>query len=383
MKQNKFWQKKDNWLVDTHLPVGYTIVVSEDLLAIDNQNLLYPSDRKSELPIRRLVVIDEKVYSLYGERIHKYFEHHGVQFRVLSLPISEKAKNLSTLSRILVELIEFGINRRNEPLIAIGGGVLLDIVGFAASIYRRGIPYIRVPTNLMALVDASVGVKTAINFMGYRNRIGTYDPPLASFLDKMFLETVETRHISNGLGEILKMAVIKDQELFELLEQHGKLLVKEKFQGPGVPDLVIQKSIQGMVEELEPNLWEKKLERLVDFGHSFSPIIEMRALPDLLHGEAVALDVLFSSILSFQRRLLSSQELERIICTIKLLKLPLSHRLFCDSSLLWEALQDTIKHRNGLQRLPLPTSIGSANFFNDVTFEEIEKAASKMTEFLS
>lgn len=380
--QPQTWQKNKvhNWFVNTYLPVSYEIVESEDLFAIENRNLLFLDCEPPKPPIRRLVVIDERVYSLYGERIHKYFHAHAVEHRVLPLPISEQQKTTDAVFRILEALVEFGIVRRHEPLIGIGGGVLLDIVGLAASLYRRGIPYIRVPTNLMALIDASVGAKTGINFLGYRNRIGTYYPPLAAFLDKTFLQTLDTRHICNGLGEILKMGVVKDRKLFELLEQQGDLLVEEKFQGSGVPDLVIQHSIQGMIEELEPNLWEKQLDRLVDFGHSFSPLVEMRALPELLHGEAVALDVLFSSILSVQRGLLSTEELERIIRTMKLLRLPLSHPLFCNPILLSEALEDTVRHRNGLQRLPLPINIGYANFFNDVTFEEIELAASSMKQ---
>ncbi|WP_200819415.1 sedoheptulose 7-phosphate cyclase [Tolypothrix sp. NIES-4075] len=372
--------KARNWSVNTSLGVNYKIVESKDLFAIENRNLLFLDGKPSKLPIRRLVVIDEKVYSLYREPIHEYFDAHAVELRILPLPISEPEKNWGAVERILEELDAFKILRRDEPLIAIGGGVLLDIAGLAANLYRRGIPYIRVPTNLLALVDASVGAKTGVNFQGYRNRIGTYYPPLVAFLDKTFLRTVDTRQICNGLGEILKIGLVKDRELFELLEKHGDLLVTKRFQGPGVPDLVIQRAIQGMVEELEPNLWEKQLERLVDFGHSFSPVIEMRALPELLHGEAVALDLAFSSVLAFQRGLLNSLDLDRVFKTMKILRLPTTHPLFCKPALLYEALEETVKHRNGLQRLPLPTGIGSARFFNDVTFEEIEMAASTLKQ---
>lgn len=369
------------WTVKAQLPVEYTIVESPDLFAPENGDILLGGEgAQPNQPIRRFIVIDEPVYRLHGERIHRYFQAHGVEYRILPLPISEEKKDMDAVFRILEELISFDILRRDEPLIAIGGGVLLDIAGYAAGNYRRGIPYIRVPTNLLALVDASVGVKTGVNFQGFRNRVGSYYPPLIAFLDKTFLRTVDTRHICNGLGEILKIGLVKDRELFELLEKHGTSLITEKFQGPSVPDIVIRRAIQGMVEELEPNLWEKQLERLVDFGHSFSPLIEMRALPELLHGEAVALDLAFSSVLASQRGLLNSVELERVFDVMKILRLPTSHPLFCKPDLLYEALEDTVKHRNGLQRLPLPTGIGSARFFNDITFEEIEMAACALKE---
>ena len=120
--------------------------------------------------------------------------------------------------------------RRKEPIIAIGGGVCLDVAGLAANLYRRNTPLIKIPTTVMAAVDASIGIKTAVNFHGRKNKMGTYCAPLAVFIDKTFLKTLGKRHLSNGSAEILKMACIKDRELFELLEEHSKDLVENNFQ---------------------------------------------------------------------------------------------------------------------------------------------------------
>ena len=149
---------------------------------------------------------------------------------------------------------------RREPIIAIGGGVLLDIVGFACSIYRRGIPYIKVPTTLLAIVDASVGSKVAVNHFGRRNRLGAYYPPIATLIDKKFIKTQSEREIINGIAEIFKLAVIKSPELFALLEENAELLIEEKFQHGAVPVRVINLAITDMIAELGPNLWEKKLD---------------------------------------------------------------------------------------------------------------------------
>jgi 3-dehydroquinate synthase len=134
-----------------------------------------------------------------------------------------------------------------------------------------------------------------------------------------------------------------------------------------------------MLEELQPNLWEKELERVVDYGHSFSPTLEMRALPTLLHGEAVSIDMALTTVLAEGRGLISSRHRERIINVMRRLRLPFWHPL-CEPGLLEEALNDTIRHRDGLQRLPLPVGIGGAHFVNDLTVAELSRGAEILFE---
>jgi 3-dehydroquinate synthase len=165
------------------------------------------------------------------------------------------------------------------------------------------VPYIKVPTTLIGLIDASVGAKTGVNFDIRRNRLGTYYPPLVAYLDSSFLATLPEIEISSGLGEVLKMAVIKDASLFTLLDNHAEDLLSNKIYLSEHASELISRAVQGMKVELENNLWESNLKRCVDFGHSFSPIIEMRSLEKnsfdpLTHGQAVTLDVIFSSVLS-------------------------------------------------------------------------------------
>jgi 3-dehydroquinate synthase len=291
----------------------------------------------------------------------------------------EEDKNLDTLIFILGEMERFGLLRRSEPVIAIGGGVLLDIAGMAAGLYRRGIPYIRIPTTLVGLIDASVGIKTGINFQTRRNRLGSYYPPLASYLDKKFLNSLDLLEISSGLGEILKMAVIKDQALFHLLEENGAEILNSKFQNNDCANEVINRAVQGMKDELEMNLWEIDLKRIVDFGHSFSPVIEMRSIEDenyvsLTHGQAVTIDVIYSSIISFQRGMLEEDDLIRIAKTARIMGLPTDHNFFHQPLMVLEALNDTKKHRNGEQNLPIPNGIGSSIFINDLSLNDIKKA---------
>jgi 3-dehydroquinate synthetase len=365
----------DTWKIKTSLSIEYEIKKTINLFDINNLDLLSYGDQKEGR--KRLLVVDSTVNSIYHEEINNYFNHHKINYRIIIIDGGESQKNLENLLYILSEFEKFGIQRKNEPIIGIGGGVVLDIVGLASTLYRRGIPYIRIPTTLLGIIDVSVAAKTGINFEDRRNRLGSYYPPIVTFLDKKFIQTLPDIEISSGLGEIIKMGVIKDTRLFELLENYGHELFYKKFNTEH-SDEVIDRSITGMKEELENNLWEKNLMRCVDFGHSFSPIIEMKSLvdesvPTLTHGQAVTLDVIFSSIISYYRGMLDINDVMRIINTSKLIGLPTYHESFTNPHLLLESLNDTIKHRNGSQNLPIPTKIGEHIFINDFTFEEIKE----------
>ena len=367
----------DSWSVSAQQVVNYKISIINDIFAPNSKALL---EFGSVGPrARRLIVIDQKLIGYHLQSIKKYFDHHKVEVHILAVQCEEEDKKLELLIRIIDEMESFGLVRRAEPVVAIGGGVLLDVVGMAAGQYRRGVPYIRVPTTLIGQIDASVGIKTGINYSGRRNRLGSYYPPLASYIDKKFLETLPLVDISSGLGEMFKMAVIKDLELFKVLADYGRELYSKKFQVGEQADIAIRLAVVGMKEELEKNLWERDLKRIVDFGHTFSPLIEMRSVDDtdyhsLTHGHAVALDVVFSSVISFNRNLITRAELDQILNLAIELSLPLSHELFCQPRMIYEAFTDTIKHRDGSQNLPVPNAIGNGIFLNDVTYDEIKKA---------
>lgn len=378
--------KDGEWYLETSLPVSFFIKNSSNIFDINNRDILtYGTQGEGS---RRLVVIDLKVSKLYLSKIKYYFDYHKINYHLVIIDATEDNKNIDNLLFILQESEKFGLTRKSEPIIAIGGGVLLDMVGLAASLYRRGVPYIKVPTTLLSLVDTSVGAKTAINFEDRRNRLGTYYPPIAAYLDKSFMKTLDFVEISSGLGEILKMAVVKDKRLFEILKNYGKELYETKFLECEFADEVINRSVKGMKDELQENLWEKNLERYVDFGHSFSPIPEMRSLVDdkvetLTHGQAVTLDVIFSCVISYNRGLLTKDDIVSLIKTTKNLRLPIMHPYFADANILMEALNDTMKHRNGDQNLPIPKAIGESIFINDLTFNEIKKASKQMNIFAS
>lgn len=318
---------------------------------------------------RRFVVVDACVYAYHGQRITDYFRHHGIEADIQLFRGGEEVKTVDRWQEVLRALDSFPIHRRDEPIIAIGGGVLTDVVGYAASTYRRGLPHIKVPTTLMGYVDAAVGIKTGLNFNGHKNRLGSFEPPRAVFLDRRLLTTLAPRHVRNGLCEIIKLAVICDGHLFELLERFGEASLEAVFQNGRGKD-ILDRSVSSMLAELAPNLYEDELARKVDFGHTFSYGLETLHGDQLLHGEAVLLDILVSVVIARERGLIAKMTAERVFAVVRRLGLKPAIELL-DPESMWQALADRIEHRNGRQRVPLPAAIGQCVFVEDVRYEEI------------
>lgn len=357
------------WRVTFQRLIEYEILNTPNLFHPENDALLSVGKIENA---RRFVVVDGNVERCYSAEIRNYFEYHGVDTKIITFPSGEENKSIENYLSILGELDSFPIHRRDEPIIAIGGGVLTDVVGFVASSYRRSVPHIKVPTTLMGYVDASLGIKAGINFNGHKNRLGSFEPPLRVLLDKSFLKTLPERHILNGVCEIIKLAVIKDAELFSLLELYGANSVTARFQDD-IGGSILDRAISGMLEELQPNLFEQNLARKVDFGHTFSYGLETRHDAHLLHGEAVLLDIAISVLIAKARGVLSEDDTDRIFNLISKLGIALDAGIL-DPVQLWQSLEERVHHRNRLQRVPMPDGIGNCVFINDIKPDEIQSA---------
>lgn len=368
-----------SWDLSGNIRVDSTIFEVNNIL--DDPGGLLVRFSGNENSSRRLVVVDKNVMNIYRESIFNYFNRFCSEFECIELDADEENKNIESVLSVISAMSKFGLLRRCEPIIVIGGGVIMDVVGLASSLYRRGIPYVRVPTSLMGQIDAGIGVKTGVNHVGAKNRIGTYYSPAATFIDRSFLRTLDDRHISNGIAEIIKIALVKSPPLFSALRSTVEKLVSDRFYEEKVYDEIYHLAIEGMLEELRPNLTETILERCVDYGHTFGPALEMAAQPQLLHGETVAIDMAISLSLSRGRNLMDSDQFRQALDLILAYKLPANHPL-CDADFLWSALQDTTKHRNGSQRVPLTKGIGETVFVNDITRSELAGATSRLNATL-
>lgn len=319
-----------------------------------------------------LFIADANVAQIYGKRWREYAIHRRLELAgELILPISEPLKAWDQVDGICSYAAYSGLPR-NGLIVAVGGGVIMDTAGFAAAIFRRGIGYIRVPTTLVGMIDVAVGIKQGVNAHGKKSLIGAFYPPVASINDYSFLQTLPAGELICGMAEMIKMALIRDQSLFEMIEKHGRELVFSRFRSPaGVGPKILRKSELLMMQELAPNLFEEDHARLVDFGHTFSPAIEVWSGYQIPHGQAVAMDMLLSVSIATVRGIAKADLLMRLFAVLGRIGLSLPGQYLPDTATLLGAVEEAKQHRGGALNLVTIESPGSPMFLQDVSRAEI------------
>jgi demethyl-4-deoxygadusol synthase len=328
---------------------------------------------------RCLMVVDATVYSLYGQPIRDYFKHYDIDLTVFPVTIKEPDKTLRTFETVVDALADFGLVRK-EPVLVVGGGLTTDVAGFACASYRRRTNYIRVPTTLIGLIDASVAIKVAVNHGKLKNRLGAYHASQKVILDFSFLKTLPIDQIRNGMAELIKIAVVGNKEIFELLEQHGEALLHSHFGYlNGTPELreishrLTHSAIQSMLALEVPNLHELDLDRVIAYGHTWSPTLELTPEPPMFHGHSVNIDMAFSATIAQLRGYISVVDRDRILGLMSRLGLAIDSP-YLTPELLWKATESISRTRDGLQRAAAPCPIGSCKFMNDLTRSELDAA---------
>lgn len=325
---------------------------------------------------RALMVVDEVVYGIYGEQIRAYFEHHDIALTVLPVKIAETAKSLETFEQIVGEFDRFGLVR-TEPVLVVGGGLTTDVAGYACASYRRNTPYIRIPTTLIGLIDASVSIKVAVNFGKHKNRLGAYHASQRVLLDFSFLRSLPEDQVRNGMAELIKISVVGNSAIFDMLDEHGPELLRTRFGHlDGTPELravadsLTYQAIDTMLELEAPNLHEIELDRVIAFGHTWSPTLELTPPAPFFHGHAINIDMALSTTLAEQRGHITSEERDRVLGTMSRLGLALDSD-YLTPELLSEATSSILKTRDGILRAAVPDPIGACRFLNDVTTAEL------------
>lgn len=325
---------------------------------------------------RCLMVVDAQINDLYGEQIDAYFEHHGIALTVFTLDIAEPRKTIETLEMVIDEFDRFGL-LRTEQVLVVGGGLTTDVAGFACAAYRRSTDYIRVPTTLIGLIDASVSIKVAVNHRKGKNRLGAYHASQDVILDFSFLKTLPIDQVRNGFAELVKIAVVADRDLFDQLERHGQDLVATRFGYlDGTPELlaigheVTYEAIRVMLELEVPNLHERDLDRVIAFGHTWSPTLELAPDPPLFHGHAVTIDMALSATIAAERGYISTADRDRILSMMSGVGLAIDSP-YLTPDLLVDATASIMKTRGGLLRAAMPDPIGACRFVNDLGTDEL------------
>ncbi|MFB1341533.1 3-dehydroquinate synthase [Helicobacter pylori] len=320
---------------------------------------------KIELKQKALIISDSIVAGLHLSYLLERLK--ALEVRVCVIESGEKYKNLNSLERILNNAFEMQLNR-HSLMIALGGGVISDMVGFASSIYFRGIDFINIPTTLLAQVDASVGGKTGINTPYGKNLIGSFHQPRAVYIDLAFLKTLEKRELQAGVAEIIKMAVCFDKNLVETLETKDlkDCLEEVIFQSVNIKAQVI------MQDEKEQNIRVG-----LNYGHTFGHAIEKETdYERFLHGEAIAIGMRMANDLALSLGMLTLKEYERIENLLKKFGL-IFHYKITDIQKFYERLFLDKKSEDKTIKFILPKGIGAFEVASHIPKETIIKVLEK------
>jgi len=303
------------------------------------------SNFRHYIPVgKTIVVTDERVNDLYGK--------HWEDLPTIIIGQGEGNKIIATLNLIFHQLLELNADRKTF-ILGIGGGIVCDVAGFAASVFMRGLKFGFISTTLLSQVDASVGGKNGVNFEAYKNIVGAFNQPEFVICDPSVLKTLNRSEISNGLAEIVKHALIADAGMFDFLEKNisGLLSLDED-----VINYIVTRSVE--IKSAIVNLDEKEQgeRRKLNFGHTFGHAIEKVA--KISHGNAVSLGMVIAARYSYERGELDRSELDRIINLLKKLELPVV--IDFDSDQILEALFKDKKREDNNIHFVLLKKIGQA-----------------------
>jgi len=332
-------------------------------------------------PGRCVCLVDQNVERYYGEQIEYYFAHHGIRLEKLIYRAMEVDKGIHTVERMLGDFKRLGVSR-NEPVLIVGGGVLTDTGGLACALYHRNTPYVMLSTSIVAGIDAGPSPRTCCDGFGYKNLFGAYHAPVLSITDRSFFKTLREGWLRHGIAEIIKMAVVKDAELFGYLEQAGSALIDTRF---GTLDCqpneeisflsqkILGAAMRSYVEAEYDNLYETHQCRPHAYGHTWSPGFEIAA--GLLHGHAVAIGMGFGAYLSYRNDWISQEEFHRILQLISSFGLSLWHEVLLDEEILWSAQEKMVQKRGGNLVAPMPKgAIGQCGYLNSLTRADLQLA---------
>ena len=348
---------------------SYPVHVGPDIISNLGKKLHKLSGKRTP---RVFVLTSPAIWSLWGKQLLSGLSK-GQTPTVLFLPPGEKHKRLSSIERFATELSLAGADR-SSLLIAFGGGIVGDAGGFLAAIYMRGIPYVQVPTTLLAQVDSSVGGKTGVNLTSGKNLIGSFHHPLAVFADIEVLKTLPQRELRAGLYESIKEGIIRDPALFVFLEKNrDRILAGEA----AALQRVVSSSVAMKAEVVGMDERESGLRMILNFGHTLGHAIEaVTGYKKLLHGQAIAWGMLAAIHISRSRKLLPEQDALRMADLIRAYGPLPRFRARIDD--LIGATGSDKKNKAGTRRFVLTQGIGNAVVVENVTDAELVSALERV-----
>lgn len=372
-----------NYLQQTfNVKFEYKVFFTEHLFAQENKLFSrFLSDGRNDTIKKILFVIDEGVarhHPNLKEQIIKYFSDiSSVKLieDILVIPGGERAKNNEKLFYELINAVDrYGIDRHSY-IAAVGGGAVLDLVGFAAAISHRGIRHIRIPTTVLSQNDSGIGVKNGINYSNKKNFLGTFAPPVAVFNDAFFLHTLIIEEWRSGIAEAIKVALIKDAPFFEWIAEKGTALAQRNSEA--MQYLIRQCAALHMEHIAGGDPFETGSSRPLDFGHWSAHKVEQLSGFVIRHGEAVAMGIALDTAYSFVSGRLEEQPAKRIIDLLQTLGFCITHPLMeirDEHSPVIEGLNEFREHLGGKLTIMLLTAIGKGEEVHDLDINLLKKA---------
>lgn len=371
------------------VPFEYTIFFTDHLF--QQQNFLFKQFIESEdagIVKKILFVIDEQVIAHHPsliDSINTYFsgyEKIKLVDKIIIVPGGETCKNTDQYVNEIIESVDKDRIDRHSYIAAIGGGAVLDMVGYAAAISHRGIRHIRIPTTVLSQNDSGIGVKNSINYKSKKNFLGTFSPPVAVFNDYQFLLSLSDRDWRSGIAEAVKVALIKDKSFFEWLQANATGMVQRnkdamQYQIKRCAELHLQHIGGG-----DP--FEKGSSRPLDFGHWSAHKVEQLSHFEVKHGEAVAMGIALDSVYSHLRGWLDKESMLAVIQLINDLGFPVSHPLMeienADSPLI-QGLHEFQEHLGGKLTIMLLTAIGKGEEVNELDIQLLQQASQWLKQY--
>jgi 3-dehydroquinate synthase len=319
---------------------------------------------------RYIVVADDYVATLFGARLQESMAAARLDCEVITFPRGEASKHLATVAALASRLAQLGVDRK-DALIALGGGVTGDITGFLAASYMRGIPFIQVPTTLLAQVDSSVGGKTGVDIPEGKNLIGAFYQPGCVYIDPMVLSSLPASELLNGLAEVIKYGVIWDADFFAYLRDHRAAILALD---PEVLEEVIARCCAIKAEVVAADERESDLRRILNYGHTIGHAVEAASGYRLEHGLAVAIGMVAVNELAVGKGLVGRAVADQIRQLLVAYGLPVEIPVGYDRRQVKNYLRADKKTIGGRPFFVLPTRIGAAIVTDEVADELVDRA---------
>ncbi|MFH1714836.1 MAG: 3-dehydroquinate synthase [Elusimicrobiota bacterium] len=257
---------------------------------------------------KALIITDENVNKLYTAKLESAIDEAGYFAVTKVIPAGEKYKNMDTVKIMYEECLAHNMDR-GSIIIALGGGVVGDMAGFTASIYLRGIPFIQIPTTLLAQVDAGIGGKTGIDLPQGKNLIGTFYQPKFVWIDPNVLTTLDDKEYINGLAEVIKYGIIKDEKLFDYLKENVKDVLEKN---TNALEYILSACVKIKADVVAKDEKEQGLRRILNFGHTLGHALEAQEGYTARHGECVAVGMSFAAFVSHKTGICDGEILDKI-----------------------------------------------------------------------